>query len=128
MVYHPTQEQVKYFKFSEFDSPDAPGSGARMDTNFLKMLDEARELSGGVPFHINSGFRTPKHNKRINGSKNSSHMRGLAADIRCTNSRDRFRIVAALIAAGFSRVGIHDQFIHCDCDSVKTPGVVWLYA
>ena len=118
---------MKHFKFSEFDSPDAPGSGARMDPAFLKMLDEARELAG-IPFHINSGYRTPKHNQRINGSKQSSHMRGLAADVKCVNSRDRFRIVAALIAAGFARIGIHDAFIHCDCDNIKTPGVVWLYA
>ena len=118
---------MRYFKFSEFDSPDAPGSGARMDADFLAMLDEARSIAG-VPFHINSGYRTRVHNERVGGSKNSSHLRGLAADIRCRNSSERFLIVAALIAAGFNRIGIASSFIHVDNDSVKTPGVAWLYA
>ena len=118
---------MRYFKFSEFDSPDAPGSGARMDADFLAMLDDARGIAG-VPFHINSGYRTPAHNKRVNGTKNSSHLRGLAADVRCRNSSERYLIVAALIAAGFNRIGIASSFIHVDNDSVKTPGVAWLYA
>jgi hypothetical protein len=36
--------------------------------------------------------------------------------------------VAALIASGFTRIGIADTFIHVDNDPVKTPAVVWLYA
>ena len=98
-----------------------------MDADFLVMLDEARSIAG-VSFHINSGYRTRVHNERVGGSKNSSHLRGLAADIRCRNSSERFLIVAALIAAGFNRIGIANSFIHVDNDSVKTPGVAWLYA
>jgi uncharacterized protein YcbK (DUF882 family) len=30
---------------------------------------------------VNSGFRTPEHNKRIGGSPNSQHINGIAADI-----------------------------------------------
>lgn len=119
--------RYKYFQLREFDSPDMPGSGVRMNEQFMQMLDEAREMAG-VPFHINSGFRTPKHNKKVGGSQNSSHLRGRAADIACTNSTQRFRIVAALIAAGFNRIGIAETFIHVDNDNVKTPGVAWLYA
>lgn len=118
---------MRYFELREFDSPDMPGSGARMNDEFMEMLDEARDIAG-IPFRINSGFRTPKHNKKVGGSANSSHLRGRAADIACTNSAQRFRIVAALIAAGFNRVGIAETFIHVDNDSVKTPGVAWLYA
>jgi uncharacterized protein YcbK (DUF882 family) len=116
-----------HFNYREFDSPDAPGSGVKMDREFMDMLDAARSIAG-VRMIVNSGFRTPKHNKAIGGTPNSSHLRGLAADIACRNSTTRFRIVAALIAAGFTRIGIADTFIHVDNDPVKTPAVVWLYA
>ena len=53
---------MQYFKLSEFDSPDLPGSGQRMKPEFLKMIDRARDIAGGVPFVINSGFRTVAHN------------------------------------------------------------------
>ena len=120
-----------YFKLHEFDSPDQPGSGARMDKEFLDMLDAARSIAG-VPFQITSGYRTPAHQKALKAqgkktSDNSSHLRGKAADIACRHSSSRFRIVAALIAAGFTRIGIGTTFIHVDNDSVKTPGVAWLY-
>ena len=118
---------MRYFKLSEFDSPDEPGSGARMDRDFLEMLDQARAMAG-IPFIINSGYRTAKHNKAVYGTQNSSHLRGLACDIACRNSSTRYRIVAGLIAAGFTRIGIADTFIHVDNDSVKTPFVAWLYA
>ncbi len=118
---------MRYFKMSEFDSPDAPGSGAKMDRDFLEMLDQARAMAG-IPFIINSGYRTAKHNKAVGGTQNSSHLRGLAADIACRNSSSRYRIVAGLIAAGFSRIGIAETFIHVDSDAVKTPYVAWLYA
>jgi zinc D-Ala-D-Ala carboxypeptidase len=119
--------KLKHFRLSEFDSPDVPGSGSRMSPKFLKMLDEARELAG-VPFKINSGYRTPGRNAAVNGSVGSSHLIGCACDISCHTSSKRFRIVAALVAAGFTRVGIHSSFIHVDHDSTKTPGVAWLYA
>ena len=32
-------------------------------------------------FHINSGFRCDELNKKVNGSKTSAHLQGLAADI-----------------------------------------------
>lgn len=35
----------------------------------------------GKPIHVSSGFRCPKLNSAIKGSKNSAHMKGLAADI-----------------------------------------------
>ncbi len=46
---------MKYFTYSEFDSPDEPGSGKNMRHDFLEMLDFAREESG-IPFKITSAF------------------------------------------------------------------------
>ena len=44
------------------------------------ILDPLREKYG-KPIIINSGYRCPALNKAVNGSKTSSHMKGLAADI-----------------------------------------------
>ena len=48
---------LKYFKYEEFASPDVPDSGEFMDSQFLTMLDNAREIAG-IPFKINSGYKT----------------------------------------------------------------------
>jgi len=34
----------------------------------------------GVPITITSGYRDPEHNKRVGGSPNSYHIKGMAAD------------------------------------------------
>lgn len=117
---------MKYFKIEDFDSPDMKGSGSRMDGKFLQRLDYARYLAG-IPFVINSGYRTRKHNDKVGGSPNSSHTRGYAVDIHCTDSVSRSKILDALKAAGFTRIGIAKTFIHVDNDPDKAPNVVWLY-
>ena len=48
---------LKYFKFSEFDSPDKPESGKDMDGTFIQLLDKARGIAN-IPFRITSGYRT----------------------------------------------------------------------
>ena len=65
----------KYFNYSEFDSPDEPGSGKKyMSKEFIEMLSEARSCAG-IPFFIVSGYRTRKHNATLKNSvKNSTIM------------------------------------------------------
>ena len=124
---------LKYFNYSEFDSPDVQGSGQLMDKTLLEMLDEARDKFD-KPIHINSGFRTPAHNEAVggkmpdeNGNGGSSHLKGLAVDIACTNSQDRFDLINCLLDVGFSRIGIAKTFIHADIDPDKAQGVIWTY-
>ena len=97
-----------------------------MNVDFLAKLDEAREIAC-IPFNINSAFRTPEKNAEVGGKINSSHLRGLAVDISATDSRTRFIILQSLIAAGFTRMGIADSFIHVDDDKEKSPNVAWTY-
>lgn len=104
---------MKYFKPSEFDSPDAPGSGASMKEAFLSKLDEARGLAG-FPWRVTAGFRTNAHNKKIGGATKSYHLSGEAADIACTDSQRRYQIVAAAIQAGIKGVEVCDRHIHLD--------------
>jgi zinc D-Ala-D-Ala carboxypeptidase len=118
--------ELKHFKLSEFDSPDAPGSGSNMKPEFLQRLDNARGLAG-IPFKINSGFRTKARNAIVKGVKDSSHCYGYAADIHCIDLRNRLLMVKALLAAGFTRIGIADGFIHVDCDPQKSKEAIWLY-
>lgn len=96
------------------------------DKNFLEKLNKAREQAG-IPFVINSGYRCEKHNKEVGGSNTSSHLKGIATDIRCDDSNKRFNIVVALLEAGFTRIGIGKNFIHVDDDKEKAQGVIWLY-
>ena len=115
-----------HFELSEFDSPDEKGSGKYMDESFLMMLDDARSIAG-IPFTINSGFRTKSHNAYVGGKEQSSHLFGYAVDLHCTDSRRRCIIIDALRQAGFSRFGVGNTFIHVDNDPDKDQNVMWLY-
>ena len=116
----------KYFKIEEFESPDVPGSGDMMDLDLLERLDVARDVAG-FPFIINSGYRSVAHNKKVGGVTNSSHLLGLAVDIHCTDSRKRYILIDALLAAGFTRIGLASTFIHADVDQEKNQCVIWTY-
>jgi hypothetical protein len=91
---------MKYFTLDEFDSPDHKGSGVNMDSNFLELLNNARQIAG-IPFKISSGYRTIEHNQKVGGVSNSSHLSGLAADISISSGNERYLVLNALIKAGF---------------------------
>ena len=114
----------KHFNSSEFDSPDQPGSGAKMKKDLIEKLSFARNLAD-IPFKINSGFRSKRHNAKVKGSPSSSHMKGYAVDISINDSLDRFRVVYSLLRAGFTRIGVYKTFVHVDCDPDKTQKVIW---
>lgn len=117
---------MRYFDITEFDSPDIGSGGEMMQESTLNMLDDARGIAG-IPFKINSGYRTPEHNKKVGGTSNSAHLDGYAVDIACSDSRSRWIIVEALIMAGFNRIGIADTFIHVDNQPSKPSDVIWTY-
>ena len=106
---------TKYFKEIEY----------KMDKDFLAKLDKAREYAK-MPFVINSAYRSPDHPESIKNPL-SSHIKGLAVDIKATDSRTRYRVLDALMSVGFNRIGIADTFIHVDDDSDKSPNVIWTY-
>ena len=46
-------------------------------------LEKVRAVLGERPILISSGYRSPKVNAAVGGSKSSAHMHGLAADFTC---------------------------------------------
>tara|TARA_R110002020_G_scaffold119090_1_gene271920 strand:+ start:92 stop:460 length:369 start_codon:yes stop_codon:yes gene_type:complete len=122
---------MRYFNYTEFDSPDELGSGKQMSEKILEMLDLAREKFD-KPIKITSGFRTEAYNKDLKArgykaSSKSSHLKGLAVDIHCNNAKDRFELVDILLDVGFNRIGIADTFIHADIDQDKPSHLIWTY-
>ena len=114
---------MTHFTPTEFQCPCC--GKAVMDGVFLAMLDHARRLAG-IPFKINSGYRCQEHNDSLKGSsKSSAHLHGKAADIAVGNSQERFKILNAIMHAGFTRFGDYPTFIHVDSDKNKPQQVAW---
>ena len=123
--------EFRYFKLSEFDSPDLKGSGKNMDRKFILLLDKIRDMVG-EPLKVNSGFRTPEYNIDLGKrgykiSKTSPHMKGLAVDFHTPNSSLRYKVLEAAIYNGIKRIGIGKNFIHLDIDSSRGQEVSWHY-
>lgn len=123
--------QSKYFKSSEFDSPDEKGSGERMSQEFIDLLDKMRQQCG-FAFVVTSGFRTEKHNAEIRADgkesvDNSAHESGLAADIQTEDGYHKYKLIETAIKLGIKRIGIGRNFIHVDIDKSKPQEVVWFY-
>jgi len=97
-----------------------------MDSDFLRMLDTAREAAG-VPFSVTSGLRCEVYNATLEHSKpTSSHLTGHAADIATPDSKTRLAVLQGLHIAGFTRLGVAKTFIHCDNDPKKS-AAAWVY-
>jgi uncharacterized protein YcbK (DUF882 family) len=132
---------MKYFKYSEFDSPDLLGSGKTyMNKEFLKMLDLCRERCG-FPFRVTSGYRTQAWQDELTrrgyktAKNRSAHQDGLAADIKITNNLQRALIVGNTMEICTDmdlpvRIGIAGEgkgnFVHIDVKESKHPRL-WVY-
>jgi len=110
------------FRVDEFKCPCC--GRVEMSTELLKRLQSARYFAD-VPFAINSGYRCESNNKAVHGKENSAHIKGFAADIACTHSAIRYKIVTALLKAGFTRLEIKETWIHADCDSSLPQEVIF---
>lgn len=109
-------------KYKYFSDKEIVG----LKPELVQMLDKARGIAG-IAFKITSGLRTKAQNTNAGGVEDSSHLTGLAVDIACTTSANRYKIVTALLAVGFTRIGIGQTFVHADIDTDKAGEVMWDY-
>jgi uncharacterized protein YcbK (DUF882 family) len=76
------------------------------------------------PIRISSGYRSPQHNKRVHGAKNSRHLIGDAADIRIEGMTpvQVAATIERLISEGKMMQGgikAYATFTHYDCRGVR---------
>lgn len=109
---------TRNFKISEFrckGSRTLPNGG--IDPQLILKLEELRYALGGKAVIINSGYRSPSHNKRVGGASKSQHLYGKAADIKVRgvtpatvyNAADKL----------FNGVGRYNTFTHVDTRANK---------
>lgn len=105
------------------------GAGGIQDS-LREKLEAARNIAG-IPFIVTSGFRSAENQNdlvaRGKSSPTSSHPKGLAVDVRATDSDERFRIIDAALRAGINRIGVGKDFIHLDIDQDKKQNLIWMY-
>lgn len=116
----------RYFAPAEFKRCVPSCDITQMDENFLRTLDKVREYAG-IPLVLNCAYRSVEWDKAKGRSGNSAHTRGKAADIRCSASVTRWKIVRAAIDAGVRRIGIGESFVHLDTDDTLPQCVMWHY-
>jgi len=96
------------------------------DEGFLKKLLLFRVIYD-TPFTPNSVYRCPNHKDY------SSNHDKFAIDVPYLkgSSSQRFRIVQSALKAGFTRIGISDNFVHLDCNpkhnGTALSEVLWIY-
>lgn len=105
--------QWPHFTAAEFRYAVPSCDPIQMDSSFMDAIERVRERSG-VPFHINSAFRSAQYEYSKGRSGNSFHCVGKALDIRCTNSVSRYKIIEAITHFGELSVLIHPTYLHID--------------
>lgn len=99
----------EYFEWNEFGISYATCNYIKSNVWLLcnALLDIIREAYG-KPIYINSGYRTPEHNKRVGGVSNSQHLTGEACDFTGKDFKRLWRIINELDDKGIIS---YDQMI-----------------
>lgn len=99
------------------------GTGQLMiDPASLDKLQALRTLLG-VPLVVLSAYRSPEHNRRVGGKKQSQHLLARAYDISMAN-HDPAAFEAAARSVGFTGFGSypHQNFMHIDTGPARQWG------
>lgn len=117
---------TKNFSLSEFECKSGAAVPDDLLPNIKKLAESLQVLRDdiGLPIKINSGYRSPEHNKKIGGVKNSQHTKGTAADIAISgvSPREIRRRLEILIKSDKmlqGGIGAYSTFTHYDIRGYK---------
>ena len=110
----------KHFRLREFASKDGADE-VLIDDDLLTLLENIRSEAGDKAITINSGYRSPAHNKAVGGVANSQHVKGTAADIVV---EDTDPLTVGQIAEHFLNkrggIGVYSGFTHVDTRAARS--------
>jgi uncharacterized protein YcbK (DUF882 family) len=114
------------FSLQEFACKDGTQVPAELLPNVQKLAAQLQILRDylGESIHINSGYRSPEHNKKVGGKKASQHLLAKAADItvKSKTPKQLAAIIEKLISDGklkFGGMGVYPGFVHVDIRNGK---------
>lgn len=112
---------TKNFNSIEFACHDGTQVPTELIPNVKELAENLQVLRDeiGEPIHINSGYRTPEHNKSVGGKPNSYHMKAMAADItsKSFTPKQIHAKIEKLISSGMMKqggIGLYKGFVHYD--------------
>lgn len=114
------------FRLQEFESKCGSGTPPNVLTNIIEVAKELQVLRNQLnkPITVTSGYRSPKHNAKVKGAKNSQHLTGKAVDIKVNGMTpiQVFNEIENLISQGKMRqggLGLYPNWVHYDIRGTK---------
>ena len=109
---------TRNFKFEEFQCRHCGEN--KIQQVVLELCQKIRDFVGR-PIIITSGYRCPEHNRKIGGVPNSSHVKGLSANLKCSIGAEALYIaIQSLYDLGeiqeLKSCYYKKTFVHVDCD------------
>lgn len=107
------------FKVKEFACED--GSDVVFISDGLVQVLQAIRSHFGRTTNVNSGYRTPAHNKKVGGEEYSQHLYGLAADIEVKGIKPKtVAAYAEKLLPNMGGIGIYSWGVHIDVRKTKS--------
>jgi uncharacterized protein YcbK (DUF882 family) len=114
------------FNLQEFDSKCGREMPSQVVTNIIELAKNLQVLRDEVKksIQITSGYRSPEHNAKVKGAKNSMHVLGMAADIKVAGMTPKqvAEVIERLIAEKKMKeggIGIYKTWLHYDIRNTK---------
>ena len=114
-----SKQLTKNFKVREFACKD--GSDVIfISMDLVEILQKIRDHFG-KPVVINSAYRTPPYNEKVDGADYSQHLYGMAADISVSGVKPKdVAAFAETLLPKTGGIGIYDSFTHVDVRAAKS--------
>lgn len=114
------------FTINEFASKDGKPFPLQVIENLKFLSVQLQTIRNEInkPIIINSGYRSPEHNRKIGGASNSYHVKGMAVDFWVDGIEpiQLYQLIESLIKQGKivqGGLGLYNSWVHYDTRGFK---------